>query len=433
MGASVDLHPGRDPLAEQPLSSSRPIERLLAGPRLDGDPEDLDAHLARLGPLPRGHAQRDLIATVEASGLLGRGGAGFPVGRKWRALAERRGGPAVVVVNGAEGEPASIKDRVLMTRRPHLVVDGAILAAECVGADEIVFYVGEEHHAAVAAMGRVIDERRIELGRAARLVKAPTGYVAGEASAAVHYVNDGDARPTTTPPRVSERGVAGRPTLVQNVESLAYAALIARFGEGWYRSAGRLESRGTALITVTGAVRDEGVREIELGTTIAEVATDAGARAAGIQAVVLGGYFGTWARVGDVWDLPLDPAAMRSRDLTFGCGIVGLLPTDVCGVTATAGIMAFMANESAGQCGPCLHGLRALGDATARVANGQAGADELGHIERWTAQIGGRGACHHPDGAVQLMASALDVFGDEFAHHARSGRCSITGSRIAAA
>jgi len=183
------------------------------------------------------------------------------------------------------------------------------------------------------------------------------------------------------------------------VESLAYAALIARFGQRWYRSAGRLESRGTALITVTGAVSVRGVQEIELGTTIGEVATDSGARAGGIQAVVLGGYFGTWARVDDVWDLPLDPAVMKTRGVTFGCGIVGLLPTDVCGVSATAEIMAFLASASAGQCGPCVHGLRAIGDATRRVADGRAGAGEIGDIERWTSQVEGRGACHHPDGA----------------------------------
>ncbi len=383
--------------------------------------------------MPRGDEHRDLIPTIEASGLLGRGGAGFPVGRKWRALAERKRGSAVVVVNGAEGEPASFKDRTLMSHRPHLVLDGAILAAEAVGADEIVFYVGQEHASAVAAVRRAIEERRSELQPRTRLVQAPIGYVAGEASAAVHYINNWDARPTTTPPRVSEHGVAGRPTLVQNVESLAYAALIARFGERWYRSVGRLESRGTALITVTGSIREQGVREIELGTTIGEIATEAGARVDRTQAVVLGGYFGTWAPARVAWDLPLDPAVMRSVGLTFGCGIVGLLPTDVCGVSATAEIMGFLAKESAGQCGPCLYGLRALGDATARVATGRAGADELEHIERWTSQIGGRGACHHPDGAVQLMASALNVFGDEFRLHARTGRCSITGSRIEAA
>ncbi len=198
--------------------------------------EPFDAHLARLGPLPHGPDARAVIPVLESSGLLGRGGAGFPVGRKWRAMAERRDRRAVILVNGAEGEPASAKDRVLMIHRPHLVVDGAVLAAEAVGADEIVFYVGTEHTTAIAAMERAIEERCHGVRQPMRLVRAPIGYVAGEASAAVHYLNAADARPTTTPPRMSERGVSGRPTLVQNVESLAYAALIARFGEWWYRS-----------------------------------------------------------------------------------------------------------------------------------------------------------------------------------------------------
>jgi NADH:ubiquinone oxidoreductase subunit F (NADH-binding) len=403
-------------------------QRLLAGPP-DGAAERLGAHLARLGPLPVDR-RHDVIAGLEASGLLGRGGAGFPVGRKWRAMAERRHGQAVIVANGAEGEPASFKDRVLMARRPHLVIDGAILAAAAVGATEIVLYMGVEHEAAMAAMSRALMERGEERRPPVRIVAAPIGYVAGEATAAVHYINAGDARPTTTPPRVSERGVDGRPTLVQNVESLAYAALIARFGADWYRAAGRAETPGTGLITVTGAAERQGVREVELGTTVGEVAAMSGAGSRVVQAVVLGGYFGTWASAEDVWDLPLDPAGMRAVGLTFGCGIVGLLPAGRCGVTATAEIMGFMADESAGQCGPCLYGLRGLGDATARVARGRAEADDLDRIGRWTAQLPGRGACHHPDGAVQLLSSALDVFGDEFAWHARMGRCSVTRSRL---
>jgi NADH:ubiquinone oxidoreductase subunit F (NADH-binding) len=321
----------------------------------------------------------------------------------------------------------------LMASRPHLVVDGAVLAAEAVGADEIIFYVGREHEAAVAAMNRALEERRREVRQPIRLVTAPIGYVAGEASAVVHYINSGDARPTTTPPRMSERGVSGRPTLVQNVESLAFAALIARFGDGWYRSAGRYASRGTALITVTGAVREEGVREIELGTTVGEVIADAGGARNRVQAIILGGYFGTWSSAEDAWDMPLDPGEMKARDLTFGCGIVGVLPSDVCGVTATAGVMAYMAGESAGQCGPCVYGLRGIGDATARIADGLTRPNDLDDVARWMAQIPGRGACRHPDGAIQLLASAMTVFGDEFSHHARTGRCSISGSRIARA
>ena len=415
------------------MTSTQSLDRLLAGPPLDGAAETLAAHVARVGGLPDFADPRDLIDELDATGLLGRGGAGFPVGRKWRALAGRKVGRAVVVVNGAEGEPASYKDRVLMAHRPHLVLDGAILAAEAIGADEIVVYVGMEHEAAIQAMGRALEVRTGEVRQRLRLVKAPLSYVAGEATAAVNAINTGDARPTTTPPRVSERGVGGAPTLVQNVESLAYAALIARFGEAWYRSAGRFGSRGTALVTVTGATAHPGVREIELGTTIGEVAAGGGAHPAGVQAVVLGGYFGTWASVSDAWDLPLDPVVMGTRGLTFGCGIVGLLPTGVCGVAATAEIMAFLAAESAGQCGPCVHGLKAIGDATRRVADGRAHRDDIGHIERWTSLVRGRGACHHPDGAAQLMTSALNVFGDEFMHHARSGACSVTGARIVAA
>jgi NADH:ubiquinone oxidoreductase subunit F (NADH-binding) len=406
--------------------------RLLAGPHLDGIPERLDEHLARLGELPLDAARRDLIGSLEASGLLGRGGAGFPVGRKWRAMAEHSKGHAVVVANGAEGEPASLKDRVLMAHRPHLVVDGAILAAEAVGANEIIFYIGREHTAAVAAMTRAVADRKKEIGHRVRIVQAPLGYVAGEATAVVNYINRGKAKPTTVPPRISDRGVNKHPTLVQNVESLAYAALVARFGDEWYRSAGRGKSRGTALITLSGAVTDEGVREIELGTPVGEIATAAGGREATTRAVVLGGYFGTWASTREAWDMPLDPAVMKGAGLAFGCGIVGLLPVNACGVAATAQIIAFLAAASAAQCGPCLYGLGALSEATTRVATGRAADDDLDRIERMTGLVRGRGACHHPDGAAQLMASALDVFGDEFVHHARTRRCSIVGSRVAA-
>jgi NADH:ubiquinone oxidoreductase subunit F (NADH-binding) len=408
----------------------RPVQRLLSGPSLDGTAEGHAAHLARLGPLPRPADPGELVAALEASGLRGRGGAGFPVGRKWRSVAERSRGRAVVVANGAEGEPLSAKDRTLMVHRPHLVVDGAALAAAAVGAAEIVFYVGGEHRAATLALADAIEERRSDVAQPMRLVAAPAGYVAGEESAVVHWINSGDARPTTRPPRAFERGVGGHPTLVQNVESLAHAALVARFGDRWYRSAGRFETRGTALVTVSGAVRRPGVAEIELGTTLAEVVDAAGGPADDIGAVLLGGYFGTWARADAAWDLPLDPGEMKAHGLAFGCGIVGLLPAGSCGVSATAEVMAFMAAESAGQCGPCRFGLGAIAGATARIASGAPGAADLDHVERWTAMLAGRGACRHPDGAAQLMASALDVFAEDFAAHARTGRCAVVEAQV---
>ena len=407
---------------------SAPADRLLAGPALSGGAEPYHAHHARLGPLPSAYAD-DLITTLEASGLLGRGGAGFPVGRKWRSIARRPSGRAVVVANGAEGEPRSFKDRTLMALRPHLVLDGAALAAEAVDADEIILYVGREHAPAVMAMRAAMRERRADIRRPMRLVEAPVGYVAGEASAAVHGINAGDARPTTTPPRTSQVGVGGRPTLVQNVESLAAAALVARFGDAWYRSAGRLATPGTALITVTGPVSRSGVREIELGTTLGEVVTSAGGRREDLSAVVVGGYFGTWTTIADAWDLPLDPVVMSGHGLTFGCGMVGLLGAADCGVAATARIMGFMARESAGQCGPCVFGLGAVAEAMRRIAQGVGTDGDVDDLVRWAAIIPGRGACHHPDGAIGLLASAMDVFGPEIDRHVRTGRCSITEAR----
>ncbi|HEX5824727.1 MAG TPA: NADH-ubiquinone oxidoreductase-F iron-sulfur binding region domain-containing protein, partial [Candidatus Limnocylindrales bacterium] len=257
------------------------------------------------------------------------------------------------------------------------------------------------------------------------LVAAPDTYVAGEESAAVHFVNDADARPTTTPPRVFERGIGGQPTLVQNVESLAHAALIARRGDDWYRELGRDATRGSALITVSGSERD-GIREIEMGTTIGELAaeTGAGTDPTDGQAILLGGYFGGWVSAERGWNLKLDPIALRAAGSAFGCGVVAFLHQDRCGVRATSRIMGWMAGQSAAQCGPCVFGLRAIADATTRLANGAPEGDELERLRRWAGQIAGRGACRHPDGAIGQLLSSLRVFEAEWELHQRRGTCS---------
>jgi NADH:ubiquinone oxidoreductase subunit F (NADH-binding) len=400
-----------------------PTDRLLAGPPLDGRPETLTDHVHRLGPLP-GMPHNETVAALEAAGILGRGGAGFPVGRKWRAIMERHGGGTpVIVANGAEGEPESEKDRVLLAHRPHLVIDGAVLAARTLGADRVELYVGREHTAAVRAVREAVDRRPAAERRLLHVVEAPIGYVAGEATAVVHYVNGKDARPLTTPPRMSERGVRNRPTLVQNVESLAYAALIARHGAAWYREPGRCTDRGTGLVTVAGPVRRPGVLEIELGTPLGEVVERAGGLVATPRAVLLGGYFGTWARIEDAWNLPLEPDALRAAGLAFGCGLVRLLDERTCGVAYSSRIMAFLAAGSAMQCGPCRYGLADLAGGSERVASLGARPTDMANIERWITLVTGRGACRHPDGAAQQMSTALATFADDFAAHADRGVC----------
>ena len=218
---------------------------LLAGPPTSAGAESHAAHVARLGPVPVG--TRALIDTIEASRLRGKGGAGFPAAIKWRAVASQRAGNPVVIANGAEGEPLSRKDRMLMEQRPHLVIDGALLAAGAVGAREIVLYVGADHVGAIRAMQRAASERPEAEREQLRLVSAPVRYVSGEETAAVNFVNSGIALPTAIPPRPFERGVDGRPTLVQNVETLAHAALIARYGDAWFQSLGVDGASGTTL------------------------------------------------------------------------------------------------------------------------------------------------------------------------------------------
>jgi len=398
--------------------------RLLAGPPFHAGAESWDEHLRRLGRWSN-HAVPYLVPTLEASGLLGRGGAGFPVGRKWRSVADRSAGAdAKVLVNGAEGEPRSRKDQALMALRPHLVLDGAHLAAAAVGASEVVVYVGSAHARARRAIERAVAERPAQRDVEIRLVVAPDRYVAGEESAAIHLVEAGDARPTVTPPRPYERGIAGRPTIVQNVESLAYAALIARRGDAWYRELGRAGTPGTTLVTVSGLGEGHSVHEVELGLTIGELAAGIDMPSPdGVRAVLVGGYFGGWLDAGAAWDLPIDPAALRAAGSALGAGVISFLPAGTCPVVATARIADYMAGQSAAQCGPCVYGLRAIADATIRIARSAPDGDELARLERWAGQVRDRGACRHPDGAVGLLVSALETFGDEFRAHQVLRRC----------
>jgi NADH:ubiquinone oxidoreductase subunit F (NADH-binding) len=402
---------------------------LLAGPPAAQGMERFTAHQQRLGELP---TASHLIDAIERSSLRGKGGAGFPVATKWRSVASQRSGTPIVLANGGEGEPLSRKDRMLMEQRPHLVIDGAMLAAAAVGADDVVLYVGAEHAGAIQAMQRAVSERPPAARSKLRLVSAPVRYVSGEETAAVQFINDGIALPTSIPPRPFERGVDGRPTLVQNVETLAHVALIARFGDEWYRSLGVGTSSGTTLVTVGGAVPQTVLIEIPQGMTLADSVNVAGGITSNSDAVLLGGYFGSWVPSGTAWGLSLDPDSLRQQGHSLGCGVIAVLPSGRCGVIETARILAYLAHESARQCGPCTFGLRAISASAGRVAGLTSTPGDLEHIQRWAGLLTGRGACHHPDGAAGLLASALRVFASEFLLHYNDRRCSLASAAAVA-
>ena len=411
------------------------LPRLLAGARADGRPVSLDEHIDRYGVLPRTLSRPEaarLLELVDASGLTGRGGGAFPTGRKLRAVvgAGRR---AVVVANGVEGEPASAKDKALLRCVPNLVLDGAALAASAVGAKEAIVTVSESAVLERSAVEWALAERsRRRLDSVSfRLAPFPDAFVAGEETALVNVLNGGPAKPTFIPPRPFERGVGGLPTLVQNVETLANLALIGRFGPDWFRAVGSEREPGSVLVTIGGAVGRPGVYEIPIGQPLAELLARAGGPSAPVAAFLVGGYFGSWVPASQGLALELSDASLAPAGASLGARTMLVLPADCCGVLETARLLRYLADESAGQCGPCVHGLDAIADAFGKLARGPSRRDRRTHapLERWIAQVRGRGACRHPDGAARLAESSLEVFADELELHAR-GRCTGGGRSI---
>ena len=411
--------------AARPLSTALP--RLLAGLGHE-QVLGLAEHERRYGMLwLRGRSGRRrpdrLIDIVEASGLTGRGGAGFPTGRKMRSVAGR--GETVVVANGAEGEPASAKDRLLLTRLPHLVLDGITLAADAVGANEAYLCVHRHERDLLDGLATAVAERK----RAGydpvpiQVTGIPGRYVSSEQSSIVQYLNGGPGKPTFSPPRPHERGVRGRPTLVNNVETLAHVALIARHGDRWFRGAGLPSAPGSMLVTVGGAVQRPGVYEIEAGTGVGEAVMLAGGPAEDLQALLVGGYFGAWLPVEVAWWVRMTQASMRAAGGALGAGVVIALPDSSCGLAETARVIRYLAGQSAGQCGPCLMGLPALAGALADLAFQGGRGRAVSAVAALIPMVEGRGACRHPDGATQLARSAMRAFAADARWHDHRGPC----------
>jgi NADH:ubiquinone oxidoreductase subunit F (NADH-binding) len=373
------------------------------------------------GELPH-RSPHELIESIERSGLRGRGGGDFPTARKLRTVAEGRRVSAVVV-NGSETEPASAKDRLLLSRMPHLVLDGAVLAAMTVGAPEVIVKVGESAAGSLQSLEGAISVRPND-PVPIRIVAGPEGYVAGEESAVIHYLNGGPELPTFVPPRPFERGFRRRPTLIQNPETLAQVALVARFGEHWYRELGTSADPGSVLVTIAGAVRAPGVFEMAFGTPMTDLLEAAGGPTEELRALLVGGYFGTWVGAGEAMRLRLAREELRSVGCSLGSGVLIALGQSQCGLHESARVIDYMADQSAGQCGPCTYGLRAVADAVSGLAEGSYRSlrEERDQLGRWISEIRGRGACHHPDGAVRFVASVLSVFAPEIEAH-RRGPC----------
>lgn len=376
------------------------------------------AHQARLGPVPRLDLDH-LVTLTEESGLTGRGGAGFPTGIKLRAVAEagRRG---VVVGNAMEGEPLSHKDAVLLSTAPHLVLDGLAVLEGALGARHAVLGVGPDIdprpvRAALAERSDRIEVRHLE-----------GGFVAGQETALVNQLEGRPAVPRDPATRVTERGHSGHPTLVVNAETLAQLALLARYGAGWFRSIGTPDDPGTSLFTVSGAVSHPGVLEAARGTPLRHVLARAGA--VDPVAVLVGGYHGAWLPP-EALDTPLTRAALAPYQAAVGAGVVFVLGPDVCPLEEAATVVRYLADESAGQCGPCINGLPAIARSLLALAHGSRDPRLPAEIDRLCGLVVGRGACAHPDGSARFVGSTLRTFWPHVQSHL-AGSCPTTGAPL---
>jgi NADH:ubiquinone oxidoreductase subunit F (NADH-binding) len=382
--------------------------------------EDLTAYRERGGYQPLAGIDQ-LVGEVESSGLLGRGGAGFPLAVKLRAVRDNRraAGGAIVVANGEEGEPASIKDRWLLRHRPHLIIDGLRLAAEVAGADRTYVYVSDPESASS------VEAALAELGPdplggiAIEVWTVEPGYIAGEETAAVRAINGGPAKPTDKPPRPFQEGVGGLPTLVSNVETLANLAYVQQHGSAEFRSLGTSHSPGTFLVTLTGAGRPPGLYEIPHGLPFTELLTLHGLSSDHVQGALMGGYFaGLLDR--SVLDTTLDHETLRAVGIGLGNGAIAVLTED-CPVAVAAAVLAYFDRENASQCGSCFNGTAAMAAVGAALRDGVATNEDLARLRRWSVVLRGRGACATLDAATNIAASLLDKFPGHIQSHLDNG------------
>jgi NADH:ubiquinone oxidoreductase subunit F (NADH-binding) len=394
-------------LDNRPAPTAYGTARLLAGVT-SGRPADLARHRAHHGE-QRFHDQAGLAGLAERVRLLGRGGAAFPVDIKLRATPYGAG--THVVVNGSESEPASQKDRTLMRLAPHLVLDGALVAARALGTTRVTVVVHDR--AAASALTWAVRERRDAAH--VRVVVQAGGFVSGEVRSVIRSLGGGPAVPPGRRVLPHEHGVDGAPTYASNVETFAQLALLSSLGSDRFAEVGSPDEPGTMLLTLLGDVPHLGVVEVPTGLPLSALLPD---QDLSPRPVLVGGYHGSW--VTDVGGLALSRPALRAAGLPLNAGVVARLSADTCALGEVAAVSSWLAGQSAGQCGPCFFGLPTVArDVHALLRGSDPGAD----LARRVAQLPGRGACAHPDGTAMFVRTALATLVDEVEAHRRHGTC----------
>ncbi|ABD06061.1 NADH dehydrogenase (quinone) [Rhodopseudomonas palustris HaA2] len=388
------------------------------------------------------HSPEAIIALIEAAGLRGRGGAGFPTANKWRFMragAEKAGpGACYLCVNGDETEPGSFKDRLLMEALPQQLIEGATIAAYAMGATEVIILVRDEYRAAAAALSRAIVEAeqtgllgRDILGSGFDLtmrVHASAGrYIVGEETALIAALEGERPVPRHRPPYPAVSGLWGRPTTVNNVETLSAVPSIVEHGAEWYQGLSHTNEGGTKLYGVSGCVARPQLIEAPMGTTARELFDLCGGIRQGraLFAFQPGGGATAFLETAEL-DVPLDFAHTKRAGSSLGTGALIVLDDHACPVAAIGRHMRFYARESCGLCTPCRDGLPWVAKLLDTIEAGKGTRGDIDLLHQHVALSGpsGRSYCDLNTGALTPLRSGLERFGDIFAAHLQ-GSCPV--------
>jgi NADH:ubiquinone oxidoreductase subunit F (NADH-binding) len=378
----------------------------------------------------------DVIKEISDAGLRGRGGAAFPAGKKWSFTRECAEQPHYLVMNGGEDEPGSKKDRVLMEILPHLVIEGVILAAYAIGAAKAYLYINANYQTAIKSITDALAEAKqagcwgenvlgSHFSLDIEITPAPHNYVAGEDTAALEVIEGKKAWPRPKPPFPVTVGLFGKPTAVNNVETLANAPPILLHGAQWYRGFGTADSSGTMIFSLNEDVNRPGIYELPFGTPLRYLIEECGGGMKGdkkIKAIMPAAPSSAFLAP-DKIDTPLDHNSMREAGSALGCGVVRLVPEGSCIVEEVLKISEFFTAESCGQCPACRMETNTLTSLLKKVQQGQGGQPILEQFGKILAFNKGKGFCNLIAMPGPPIESALKLFPEDFQAHLATGKC----------
>ena len=377
-----------------------------------------------------------VIEEIEKSGLRGRGGGGFPTGRKWRFTAANRGGKSYVVCNGDEGDPGAFMDRSVMEGDPHKLLEGMAIAGFAIGADEAYIYVRAEYPLAIKRLRIAIKqaEEKGYLGQnimgsgfnfEIHIKEGAGAFVCGEETALMASIEGERGMPRPKPPFPANCGLFGRPTLINNVETLANVPVIIDKGAQWFSSFGTETSKGTKTFALTGEVNNTGLIEVPMGTTLREIVFDIGGgirNGKKFKAVQIGGPSGG-CLTEEHLDIPMDYDNLIKAGAMVGSGGLVVMNEDTCIVEVARFFMHFTQNESCGKCVPCREGTKNMLKILEKIVRGQGEMKDLDTLEELALAVKEGSLCGLGKTAPNPVLSTLKYFRDEYIAHIKDKRC----------